>query len=112
MIYTRGSIQEDKMDGMKAYLVFNDYGPVLILTKYDFAQHPELLDELANKTTSKFIAFEVSIETIKDHYSAHLPHVFSDPKQSGNIKTLDEDGREIFANVSFKDLSGPIFYEH
>jgi hypothetical protein len=70
-----------------------------------------LLAKLADNTADKFIAHEVSIEAVKAAYSASYANVFNDPKQTGEVKVLDDDGKEIFANVRFKDLSAPIYYD-
>ena len=99
------------MEELKAYLTLTSSGPVLILTKFDFMRHPELLDKLAAKTSNKFIAYELPIEAVEANYSAHFAHVLNDPEQTGEIKILDDDGKEIFTNVRFKDLSAPIYYE-
>jgi hypothetical protein len=103
--------QEDKMQKMKAYLVFTYYGPVLVLTKHDFKGHPELLSKLAAVTSEKFIAHEVSIDSVRANYDKHFSHVLGDPTQAGDIKILDDRGEEIFTNVRFKDLSAPIYYD-
>jgi hypothetical protein len=96
---------------MKAYLLFTSSGPVLVLTAFDFVRHPELLARLAAEISKKFIAHELPIDAVKASYSAHFAHVLSDPNQTGDIKVLDDDGREIFTNVRFKDLSAPIYYD-
>ena len=98
------------MEELKAYLLFTACGPVLVLTKYDFAGHPELLSKLAAQTSNKFVAHEVPIDAVKAKYSAHYDHILKEPDQS-DIKILDDDGEEIFTNVSFKDLSDPIYYD-
>ncbi len=99
------------MEAMKAYLLFTATRPVLVLTTYDFARHPELLDKLAAKTVDKFIAHEVPIDAIKTNYSAHFAHVLNDPSQTDEVKILDDDGKEIFTNIRLKSLSAPIYYE-
>lgn len=99
------------MEEMKAYLVFTSSGPVLVLSKIDFVRNPEMLDKLASKTSNKFIAYELPIEAVKANYAAHFAHVLGDPHQTGEIKILDDDGKEIYTNVRFRDLSAPIFFE-
>lgn len=99
------------MEEMKAYLIFTGTGPVLTLTSYDFMKHPELLSKLAAKTSNKFIAFQVMIEAVEANYMAHFAHVLGDPSQASDIKILDDDGKQIFTNINFKDLSTPIYYD-
>ena len=97
------------MQEMKAYLLLTSSGPVLILSAIDFSKKPEKLDKLAAMTSNKFIAYELPIEAVKAKYAAHFAHVLGDPKQTGEIKVLDDDGKEIFTNVRFKNLSTPIY---
>jgi hypothetical protein len=95
------------MGTTRSYLLFAASGPVLVLTEYDFAHNPALLEKLAKKTSDKFVAFEVDSESIKVQYRDHFDHIMTDPKQ-GEIKILDSDGERIFQNVGFKQLMNPI----
>jgi hypothetical protein len=97
---------------MKAYLLFSACEPVLVLTTYDLGNDPEAVKKVADKTVNKFIAYEISIDAVKNSYSAHFTHVLKDPLKEGEVKVLDDDGRQIFNNLKLKDLvSGPIFYD-
>ena len=99
------------MEEFKAYLLFTRGGMELILTKYDFIKNPELLSKLAARTSNKFIAHGVSIDTVRTNYGGHFDNVLNDPNQADDIKILDDDGMKIFTNVSFKDLLTPVYYE-
>ena len=107
----RQSEQEAKMEEMKAYLLLTSSGSVLVLSTIDFVNNPEKLDKLAAMTSNKFIAYELPVEAVRANYAAHFAHVLGDPNQPGEIKILDDDGEQIFTNVSFKDLSAPIYYD-
>jgi hypothetical protein len=99
------------MNEIKAYVLLSAGGPILVLTTYDIKK-PQLLERLAAKTVSKFIAFEVAIDAIKDNYSAHFSHTLKDPLKTGDIKILDDDGIQVFSNLKFKYLiSGPFYYD-
>lgn len=95
------------MEATRSYLLFGASGPVLVLTEYDFARNPDLLEKLASKTSNKFVAFEVDPNSVKAEYKDHFDHVMTDPKQN-EIKILDADGKRIFRNISFKQLVNPI----
>ena len=46
---------------MKAFLIFNDSGPLLILSRFDSVKQPELMNRL--KDYGKFMAYEVPMES-------------------------------------------------
>ena len=94
---------------MKSFLVFNHTGPMLILSRFDPIQQPELLDKLS--AYGKFIAHEVPIEVIKSCYSAHFEHLLRDPKESDELIVLDSDGERIFTNISLQVLGTPVYHE-
>ncbi len=98
-------------DEIRAYMVVSAIGPVLVLTSYDLTNQPESLQKLGEKMEGKFIAYELPLDAVKASYSAHFTHVLNDPKQKGDIKILDDDGKRVFTNVRFKDLSAPIYYD-
>jgi hypothetical protein len=94
---------------MKSFLVFTHSGPVLVLSKYDSVQQPELLNRL--RAYGKFISHEVPMDAVKACYKEHLDHVLNDPKQGDEFRVLDEDGESIFINVGFHVLGTPTYYE-
>jgi hypothetical protein len=99
------------MEQSRIFLLFGARGPVLAMTKDDLASDRDLLDRLAAKTTDKFIAFEVKLESIKIQYREHFAHLLDDPKQQSDVRILDDDGDEIFTNINFNDLSNPLYYD-
>jgi hypothetical protein len=99
------------MNQMKSYMVLTASGAILVLTELDFEKHPDQLVKLAADGLDKFILYQVPVVAVKASYKAHYDHTLNDPKQAGEIKVLDDDGKEIFKNISFKDLSAPIYYE-
>lgn len=95
---------------MKAYFLFTVTGPVVILTSYDSVEHPELLKKLASKGFTKFIAYEVSIESAKAKYGNHFNVVCGD-LQSDDFRVLDASSEHALINWSFKELGTPTYHE-
>ncbi|MFC1970414.1 hypothetical protein ACFLV0_00510 [Chloroflexota bacterium] len=96
---------------MKAYFMFTATGPLVILTSYEFIEHPDILQRLSAKGIGKFIAYEVSIESAKAKYGKHFNVVCGDLQQSDDLRVLDFSGERAFNNFSFKELGTPIYYE-
>jgi hypothetical protein len=96
---------------MKAYMLFTASGPIVILSTYDVVHHPELLDKMAAHGVKKFIAFELSLDTLKARYGGHYDKTCRDLHQTDDWRVLDESGERIFLNISFDELGEPIYYE-
>jgi hypothetical protein len=95
----------------KAYLVLSSAGAALIVTQNDISSEPALLAHSVGNGLNKYIAFEIPMEQVKHNYSAHLEHIFNDPKETGQFMTLDDDERQVFKNISLKALGSSIIYE-
>lgn len=104
-------MEELKIETLKSYLLLTATGATLILTKNDLMKDRESLKMLAVEGQDKFVAYEVPIGSVKSSYSAHFEHVLSDPKQKNGLIVLDDDGRQVFRNIGFKELGTPIYYE-
>lgn len=96
---------------MKAYFLFTAYGPLVILTSYDFMTNPELLKRLESKGITKFIAHEVPLEAARSRYGVHFDIVCQDLHQSDDMRVLDYSGERAFRNFGFRELGPPIYYE-
>jgi len=72
---------------------------------------PQVLKRLLAKGLNKFVAHEVAIDAVKASYSAQFEHVLQDPKETDELRVLDDDGERIFRNVSLNDLGPSICYE-
>ncbi|MGD8777453.1 MAG: hypothetical protein PVH88_00645 [Ignavibacteria bacterium] len=96
---------------MKAAILFTGTGPILILTSYDSFKNPKFIEKLSGKGFKKFIAYEVSDETLKERYGNHYDVVMGDLHQDDDIRVLDFDGHHIFNIFSFNELGEPIFQE-
>ncbi len=96
---------------MKSYLLFTVTGTKVIITSYDSVEHPEVLKKLRSKGISKFIAYEVSIESTRAKYGKQLSNVYNETFDSNDIMILDCIGECSPEKFSFNELSNPTFYE-
>lgn len=96
---------------MKAGIFFTGSGPVLILTSYDQLNAPSLVRKLEAKGISKYIAFDVSTDVVKQRYGSQYEVVMNDLKQEDDLRVMDFDGRRIFLNFSFREMGPPTFHE-
>ena len=96
---------------MKAYILFTVTGPLVVLTSYDSIDDPELLEKWKAKGLTKFIAYEVSLESAKVKYGKHFDIVCHDLRESDDLRVLDYSGERAFRNWSFKELGSAIYHE-
>ena len=95
---------------MKAGILFTESGPILVLTTYHFFAHPKLVEKFAEKGITKFIAYEVPIEKVKEKYGKQIG---PEPDSNGNhtLRIIDSNQQQIFNNFSIQDLGEPVLYE-
>ena len=96
---------------MKAGIIFTGTGPILILTTYDSFADKNLIEKLSLKGIKKFMAYEVSVELVKNKYGQQFDAIMKDVKQSDDLRVLDFDGHKIFYSFSFNDLGEPFQHE-
>ena len=96
---------------MKAYFLFTSGGPLVILTSYKSIEHPDLLKRLKAKGIGKFVAFEVSIESVKSKYGDHFDVVKEDLHQTDDLRVLDYNGERAFKKFKFNEFITPIYHE-
>ena len=96
---------------MKAGIFFTGTGPILILTTYESLKDSKLAEKLASKGIKKYIAYELSDESVKNRYGQHYNVVLSDLKQTDDLRVLDYDGHHVFYNFSLNELGQPIYHE-
>ena len=96
---------------MKAGIIFTGTGPILILTTYDSFADKKLIEKLSLKGIKKFMAYEVSVELVKNKYGQQFDVIMKDVKQSDDLRVLDFDGHKIFYTFSFNDLGEPFQHE-
>jgi len=96
---------------MHAAMIFAGSGPIVILTSHDGLEDPALLERLAVKGISKFIAFDVPIDVAKKSYGVHFEIVCHDQHETDDLRVLDFDGRRAMELLPFSVLGAPIFHQ-
>lgn len=96
---------------MKAAILFTGNGPLAILTAHGSLNDPDLLARLYRKGVSKFMAFEVPVDTVRDRYGHHFTVVVEDNKQDDELRVLDNDGGRIFDKFPFAEFGAPITHD-
>ena len=93
---------------MRAYVLFSGTGPILVLTTYPSLTDPRLVDKLAHKGISKFIAFELPLDRVRAVYGVPYDVVAADLERAEDLRVLDFNGHHIFSSFSFSELGEPI----
>ncbi len=96
---------------MNAVIIFTGTGPLLILTTYSSLKDSKFLKKLHSKGITKFIAYNLPIDLVKETYGAHFQAIMNDVKQTDDLRVLDYNGHNVFYNFSFRDMGSPIFHE-
>jgi hypothetical protein len=97
---------------MRAYLVFTETGPILIMTSCPHITEQPLVDALNRRGVDKFIAYEVSIEEVHRLYGVPFEVVAADLEQRKDMRVLDFNGPHLIDTFPLSDLGAPIAYEH
>jgi hypothetical protein len=96
---------------MKAGIVFTGTGPILILTTYETFEDPKIVEKLAAKGISKYIASELPLETVKKKYGNHYDVILGDLKQTDDLRVLDYNGYNVFHNFKFSEMGKAVYHE-
>lgn len=96
---------------MRAYMVFIETGPILVLTSGTDITQGSLLDTLHGRGIDKFIAYEVPVDEVQRSYGVPFEVVADDLARGKELRVLDFNGSRIFDTVSFSELGRPIPYE-
>ena len=96
---------------MKAALVFTGSGPILILTSFDSLEHPALAEKLGARGITKYIAYEVSVDKVKNLYGTRFSIILGDLSQTDDLRVMDIDGHHIFNSFFSEELGPPIYHE-
>jgi hypothetical protein len=91
---------------MKAALIFTGSGPIVILTSYPSLSDPGFLRALKAHGASKFIAYELPLDTVAARYGAHFQAVLNDARDTDDLRVLDVNGDRAFRLFRFSEL-GP-----
>jgi hypothetical protein len=96
---------------MKAGIFFTGSGPIVVLTSYDSLTAPRFVEKLAAKGISKFVAYEVALEDVKNKYGKHFEVIMKDLHQTNDLRVLDYDGQRVFRNFTLSKLGQPVYHE-
>ncbi len=95
---------------MKAGILFANTGPILVLTSCASFQEPLLLHQLAAKSITKFIAYEVPLERVAFIYGVPFEVIANDLEHTEDLRVLDFNGHHIFSRFSFDELGDSIMW--
>ena len=95
---------------MKAGIYFTGSGPILLLTSYGSLVDRRLVEKLAAKGITKYIAYEVPLESVRERYGNHYNVVLGDLKQEDDLRVLDYNGHHVFHSFTFEELGEPIYH--
>lgn len=95
---------------MKAALIFTGSGPILILTSFDSLDHPVLVEKLSARGIVKYIAYEVSVNRVKEMYGTRFSIIRGDLSQTDDLRVLDIDGHHVFKSFTLEELGPPVYF--
>jgi len=96
---------------MIAALICTGEGAVVILSRYDSLDHPDLLAALEQKGIRKFIGFIIPVELARRRYGCHFDAVTRNLHETDDLRVLDFLGGRAFSLFSFEELGEPFFHE-
>lgn len=96
---------------MKALMLFTGGGPMVILTSYSSPTATGLIEKLASKGITKFMAYELPIELVQERYGTHFTVVQKDVHESDDLRILDYNGQRAFQLFSFDEMGPATLYE-
>lgn len=96
---------------MKIYLLITGSGPIVITTSHGSVTDPDLLEKLAAKGISKFIAYSIPEELARARYGGHFQVVVNDLHESDDLRVLDYNGEHAFGLFHLDELGEPVAYE-
>ena len=96
---------------MKAIMIMSGSGPVVVLTSYDSATDPALVERLAAKGIGKFLAYEVPLELAKERYGGHYQIVTNNLHETDDLRVLDYNGNRAFDLFRFDELGPLVIHE-
>ena len=96
---------------MKVIMLMSGSGPVVILTSYDSATDPALIERLVAKGINKFLAYEVPLELAKERYGGHYRAVTNNLHETDDLRVLDYNGNRAFDLFRFDELGPLVIHE-
>ena len=96
---------------MKAYLVFSECEPLLIMSSRAAADDGRLVCGLTDRGFDKFIAYEVPVSGLRERYGVPFEVIEHDVRTGRGVRVLDYKGSHVLENVRFSDLGTCICHE-
>jgi len=96
---------------MKAYMLVTGSGPIVALTSRVAIIDKAVIEKLADKGIEKFIACEIPLVLVEQRYGTHVAVVEGDPRETDDLRVLDEDGERAFKLFRFDELGPSIVHE-
>ncbi len=96
---------------MKASIIIDGSGPILILTNCESFEDPQLVQALRAKGITKYIAFEVPVDLVQKNYGHHFVVALADRQQKDILRVVDVDGQRIFNNFPLQSFNRPVCHE-
>jgi hypothetical protein len=93
---------------MKAFLIFSETEPVLVMASRSAAADGRLASGLEKKGFEKYIAYEVPLSQLRKQYGVPFEVIEADVKNGKDVRILDSKGSRVLENVRFSDL-GSVF---
>lgn len=91
-----------------AFLIFTGGGPILVLSTYPEANDPHLVQKLGSRGVVKYIAYEVSLDAVRQSYGETFEKLASELGEVEEIRVLDFNGHQIMSNFALSELGEPI----
>jgi hypothetical protein len=95
----------------RSYLIFTGTGPILVLSTYASLTDDALVEKLRYKGITKFIAYEVSLDAVRERYAHAYDNIAADLAGAPDLRVLDFNGHQIMTNFSLAELGDPIHFE-
>ncbi len=96
---------------MKAGIIITGSGSILFLTSAESLESPDFVRALGEKGISKYIAFEIPEEKVRNRYGQHFAATLGDMKQYDVLRVVDIDGQRIFRKFDLESLSGLVLHD-
>ncbi|HVS66585.1 MAG TPA: hypothetical protein VMT85_24135 [Thermoanaerobaculia bacterium] len=91
-----------------ALLIISGSGPMLILTSYPGPGDPRLVEQLRWRGISRFLAYEIAIDTVRERYPDAFARVAQDLAETEDARVLDYNGHQIMAKFRHSELGQPL----
>ena len=96
---------------MKAGIIIDGAGSILILTSCESFEDPQLVEAFRRKGITKYVAFEVPVDLVQKNYGQHFAVALADRQQTDILRVVDVDGQRIFTNFPLRTFNRPVCHE-